>query len=109
MLASRALGSEHAKEDRHLRVVNRLELDAIGHDEEGGNLLLQLRECTVRNGDPLADSRRLQRLALQENALDLLRGDAIALAEHRCEQRDRLVLVEVGAVCVSDADALRRE
>ena len=110
MLSGRALGSDHAEQDRDLGVVDGLELHAVGHDEQRSDLLLELRKRAVRDGDSLADARRLERFAFEENALDLLRCDAVVLAEHRSEERDGLVLVEFAAVRgVLDADALRRK
>ena len=74
MLARRALRPDDAEEDRDLGVVDGLELDAVGNDEQRSDLLRELRERAVRDGDPLADARALKLLALEEGALDLRDG-----------------------------------
>jgi hypothetical protein len=65
MFAGGSLRPDHSEEDRYLRVVDRLEFDAVGNDEQSSYLLLELRKCSVRDGDPLADARGLECFALE--------------------------------------------
>src|SRR5262245_11198959 len=48
VLARRALRSDHAEQNRHFCVVDRLELDAAWNDEQGRDLLLELWQGSVR-------------------------------------------------------------
>src|SRR5690606_3686009 len=109
VLSGGALGRDDAEEDRDVRVVDGLEIDAVRDDEQGRDLLRQLRERAVRDRDAFADARALELLALEERALDIGDGDPVTPADERGEESDRLVLVEGLAVGALDADALRRE
>jgi hypothetical protein len=55
MLTRRALWSDDSEEDGDLGVIDRLEFHPVRHDEQGRDLLLELRKRSVRDGHPLAD------------------------------------------------------
>ena len=80
----------------------------LGDDEQRRELRVELRQRAVGDGDPLADARRLQLLALDQHPLDRRRVDARARGEHRGEQsrwRSALSSGRVRAVVV-DGDPL---
>ena len=70
------------------------EVDAARDDEQARVLGVELRQRAVRDGDPLADARRLELLALDQDALDLRAVDAGALGEHLRERLEGAGLVE---------------
>jgi hypothetical protein len=61
---------------------------------------VELQERTMRDGDPLTDSGRLELLTIHEHARHLSAVDAGSLGEHLGELVDRARLVEGFAVLI---------